>query len=147
MPYDQAEYMKGWRAKNKAHVENYQKRWRAQKVEHLKSYESARDKEAARKRGFDKYWRDPEYARREQYRRIYGMDDATYARFNAATTCDLCKKEVPPRVQRHKLHIDHDHRTGKIRGFLCNGCNTGLGKLGDDEAGLLRALEYIRANN
>lgn len=30
-----------------------------------------------------------------------------------------------------------------VRGLLCNGCNTGLGSLGDDEAGLVRALAYI----
>jgi hypothetical protein len=42
------------------------------------------------------------------------------------------------------LHIDHDHRTGKVRGLLCVSCNTGIGKLGDDVDGLYRALRYVQ---
>lgn len=57
--------------------------------------------------------------------------------------CELCGK--PPTQGRFKvLCVDHDHVTGKFRGWLCFHCNTGLGKLGDDEAALLRALEYLR---
>lgn len=40
--------------------------------------------------------------------------------------------------------IDHDHKTNKVRGLLCVACNTGLGKLGDDLAGLRRAMNYLR---
>ncbi len=53
---------------------------------------------------------------------------------------------------RPATSVDHDHACcpggnscGKcVRGILCMQCNTGLGKLGDNEAGLLRALEYLR---
>ena len=38
---------------------------------------------------------------------------------------------------------DHDHETGKFRGFLCYGHNTGLGKLGDNLAGLMAAVIYL----
>jgi hypothetical protein len=41
------------------------------------------------------------------------------------------------------MNIDHDHKTGQVRGLLCSGCNTGLGHLGDDIQGLKRALEYL----
>ncbi len=56
-------------------------------------------------------------------------------------SCEICG--VVPR----RLVLDHDHETGEFRGFLCDGCNTGLGKLGDDEAGLLRALDYLQRKN
>lgn len=45
-----------------------------------------------------------------------------------------------------KLVVDHCHRTGKVRGLLCWTCNTGLGKLGDTEEGLERALRYLRSH-
>ena len=40
--------------------------------------------------------------------------------------CDLCGKPVHKNWQ-----LDHCHETGKFRGWLCNGCNTGLGGIGD----------------
>ncbi len=42
------------------------------------------------------------------------------------------------------LVIDHDHETGKVRGRLCRTCNLSLGGLGDTEADVLRALDYLR---
>lgn len=32
----------------------------------------------------------------------------------------------------------------KFRGVLCMECNSALGKLGDNEEGLIKALKYIR---
>ena len=43
------------------------------------------------------------------------------------------------------LAVDHCHETGSIRGLLCLNCNTGIGKLGDDVDGLLKALAYLQA--
>ncbi len=54
--------------------------------------------------------------------------------------CELCGRL--PRSQA--LNLDHDHDTGKFRGWLCGPCNKGLGALGDNEKGLERALKYLR---
>ena len=42
-----------------------------------------------------------------------------------------------------KLFCDHDHSTGKWRGYCCRNCNSGLGLLGDCEQGLRLALAYL----
>jgi hypothetical protein len=48
-------------------------------------------------------------------------------------SCTVCGSE-------EKLVVDHDHRTNKIRGLLCNHCNRGLGHFKDDPD----LLEYAR---
>lgn len=53
--------------------------------------------------------------------------------------CAYCKREVD-----YALRVDHCHETGRVRGLLCIQCNGSLGQLGDNEAGLLRALAYVR---
>jgi len=52
--------------------------------------------------------------------------------------CDICG------LQRGRLCLDHDHDTHEKRGFLCAGCNKGIGMLQDDPEILEKALEYLR---
>jgi len=40
--------------------------------------------------------------------------------------------------------IDHCHESGEVRGLLCQGCNSGLGLLGDNISGIKRALAYLQ---
>jgi hypothetical protein len=40
-------------------------------------------------------------------------------------------------------HIDHCHKTGKVRGILCFGCNIGIGHLKDDIKLLKSAIKYL----
>lgn len=40
-------------------------------------------------------------------------------------------------------HIDHDHETDEVRGLLCTGCNTGLGKFMDSPSLLVAAVRYL----
>jgi len=44
-------------------------------------------------------------------------------------------------------HLDHDHSTGKFRGYLCNNCNVGLGMLQDCPVVLDKAIAYLNAHN
>lgn len=42
-----------------------------------------------------------------------------------------------------KLVVDHDHKTNKVRGMLCNHCNRGLGHFRDNQQTLLKAIDYL----
>ena len=54
--------------------------------------------------------------------------------------CELCGGLPGKRA----LHLDHDHKTGLFRGWLCHMCNLSLGKFGDTMDGLERAMTYLR---
>lgn len=74
----------------------------------------------------------------------YGMTtEDFYARVKAQRgECSICKW-VP--VEPIDLVIDHCHKTGGVRGLLCNGCNSAIGMLGDTSAGLFLAYKYLLA--
>lgn len=56
--------------------------------------------------------------------------------------CAICFKEFKDTVQ-DSPRVDHCHKTEKIRGLLCNLCNSGIGKLGDSILSLTQASAYI----
>lgn len=43
-----------------------------------------------------------------------------------------------------KIHVDHCHKTGKIRGLLCPSCNKGIGHFNDSYAILINAANYCK---
>jgi hypothetical protein len=53
--------------------------------------------------------------------------------------CVICESQ-------ETLVVDHDHKTGKIRGMLCNHCNRGLGHFRDDPTLLEFAAQYLYAS-
>ncbi|WP_367669509.1 endonuclease VII domain-containing protein [Streptomyces sp. DT2A-34] len=44
------------------------------------------------------------------------------------------------------VHVDHCHKTGRVRGVLCFNCNSGLGLLRDDPDVINRAADYLEGN-
>ena len=61
----------------------------------------------------------------------------------AGHQCQICgvhEKDAP----KGRLHVDHDHETGKVRGLLCQQCNHGLGMFKDDVSQLSKAIEYLQ---
>lgn len=45
-----------------------------------------------------------------------------------------------------KLAVDHNHKTNKIRGLLCNRCNRGIGFMRDSIDLLQKAIEYLKTH-
>lgn len=53
--------------------------------------------------------------------------------------CAGCGKPDPE-------HVDHDHKTGAVRGMLCFNCNQALGNVRDSIAVLGRLQTYLRTS-
>jgi hypothetical protein len=124
MPTPSKEYMRKYYLKNKKKIAERNIRFRKtdagiqmRKGEHLKStYGLTKD----------------------EYNKILSQQNGVCAICLKAETC-ISKNGNP-----HRLAVDHDHSTGKVRGLLCKNCNTGLGMF-FDSADLLRMAEnYLR---
>ena len=74
----------------------------------------------------------------------YGLTRDEYLSLQAkcGNKCSICGSKP----KRNHLCVDHCHETGKVRGLLCHTCNSGIGLLGDNANGLLRAYNYLRNN-
>ena len=89
-----------------------------------------------------------ETLRHKERERKFGITRSDYVKlFNDQNgVCAICHQ--PETAARkgvvRSLAVDHDHKTGKIRGLLCSDCNTGIGKLKDDPNILLSASEYLK---
>lgn len=78
------------------------------------------------------------------YKRLYGitLKEARILLKEQDNQCALC--DEPLELPSKSAHIDHDHRTGRIRGVLCRQCNTALGKLGDTIEKLEEVVRYLK---
>lgn len=61
---------------------------------------------------------------------------------NSHQICGICKKTVQENGKY--LALDHCHKTGKIRGYLCHDCNLGIGNFKDDPNLLESAVTYLK---
>ena len=64
------------------------------------------------------------------------------------------EKDCPPRREDNlceccgefaKLHLDHCHETEAFRGWVCHGCNTGMG-IADNPERLEKRITFLRAH-
>lgn len=64
--------------------------------------------------------------------------------------CAICKRTETLKktngISVRRLSVDHDHKTGKVRGLLCNRCNVILGKIEDNTILLNTMIKYLQNN-
>lgn len=75
-------------------------------------------------------------------RRKYGITPELYDAIAEmqGEACAICGRARP---YGEKLHVDHNHDKGYVRGLLCKTCNMAVGLFHDDPAVIRSALEYI----
>ena len=85
--------------------------------------------------------RNPEKVR--EYNRRYLYKGYT-KEHEDVTNCQICKVDLTKFKRGDTVQcIDHDHKTGRIRGVLCGRCNKGLGHFKDSLEILREAIKYL----
>jgi hypothetical protein len=82
-------------------------------------------------------------ARHERLVRVrYGLLAGEYLLIKAAQggVCAICQRA---KGTTKNLAVDHNHKTGEVRGLLCDRCNQTLGHFRDDTRCLHRAIAYL----
>ena len=110
-----------------------------------------KNKEKLRADNRERYHKNREGVYAAQIHKKYGITLDDYDRMLAEQNgvCKICSQECdhPQRVNSRTLSIDHCHTTGKVRGLLCNKCNSLLGWARDDISILQKAIEYLNVNS
>ncbi len=109
-------------------------------------YEKNREKMIQRTREYEKKY-PLETIERRKIRSIqnkflrYGITEEIFEqmKINQEQKCAICFKELHSK----NTHIDHSHKTGKVRALLCTSCNLSLGFFEKDDW-LLKADAYLR---
>jgi len=76
----------------------------------------------------------------QKLRKLYDITESDWHRMlkEQDGKCLICGSK-----EDEKLHVDHCHETGKVRGLLCKTCNVCLGLLDEDPVLFERCIEYL----
>lgn len=119
--------------------------WRRENADHVR--------DAGRKTQRELYAKNTEklqaMLRRSRLKSKYGLSEATFQLIldSQGGGCAICRTLLDPTKRDRKTHVDHDHKTGAVRGILCLNCNSGIGRLGDDIARLEAAAAYLKKHS
>lgn len=82
-----------------------------------------------------------------QWLTVYGITPRAYHEMLAAQDgrCGICRAPEPGGSARF-FHVDHCHRTDKVRGLLCSRCNRAMGMFGDDPGLIRRVLDWLEGD-
>lgn len=114
--------------KQKRNCEEWSKKNQARKRENEKNWLAKQDKDYSFIKTLQKYRLTP-----DDYNELLSRQD---------NKCAICNK-VPKENKR--LHVDHDHNTGLVRGLLCFRCNFGLSYFAENYDNINRAAKYLES--
>ncbi|MFF1543238.1 endonuclease VII domain-containing protein [Streptomyces sp. NPDC058291] len=80
-------------------------------------------------------------SRQGHLKRRYGLTEAERDELivSRGGVCCICSAALPQ-------HVDHCHKTGRVRGVLCFSCNAALGQFKDRPEAIRRAAAYVEGN-
>lgn len=78
-----------------------------------------------------------------RFKTRYGITESKYDEMlkSQGFKCAICN--APEDLNEKRMHVDHCHATGKVRGILCFRCNTGLGNFQDNSSNMIQAMSYL----
>ena len=84
------------------------------------------------------------YKRRYALMKHYGLTLDEYLAIldSQGCACAICRENIKDPFSK-SAHVDHDHKTHKVRGILCDVCNLGLGSFKDNVGFLNAAVDYL----
>ena len=84
--------------------------------------------------------------RKQRLTAKFGIDEVQYDAMleKQGGGCAICGTPES-NSKNHRLAVDHDHKTGEVRGLLCSMCNTSLGGFREDPKLLTAAIKYLNA--
>lgn len=161
------EYKRNWYRANKekaqaaarksyaANIEKQRERGRKKYAANREKYmENSRRRRGIVDSGRRKGVRQPEYMKYVKYmntkrnaylKKSYGITleewGVMFEKQNGR--CAICG--ISSQEFWHSLCVDHDHKTGRVRGLLCRRCNAALGNLQDDVSVLQKAIVYLQS--
>ena len=113
------------------------------RLEQMKEYNSEnKEKISEYKKDYYSKPENLERVKRLLLQKKYGitLDDYNEMSHGQKGSCAICGKHA---LETGTLCVDHCHKTGEVRGLLCNNCNKGIGLLRDDPDTLRQAAEYL----
>jgi hypothetical protein len=78
--------------------------------------------------------------KRSEYEELYPRPQ-----IGKAFDCPVCEKSII-RQFHNDVVLDHEHLSGKIRGWICRQCNSSIGMMDEDIEVLKRAIKWIEGN-
>jgi nitrate/TMAO reductase-like tetraheme cytochrome c subunit len=89
------------------------------------------------------------YCRDKHLRLKYGLSQAAVEAMarQQSNRCAVCEEAITPEYTGSTdttAHVDHNHRTGKVRGLLCHHCNKAIGHFKESTKIMQNAISYLR---